>query len=160
MTGLMEVDTDDGTWMVPPYSGVWLPAGKRHQVWMNSVSSRSLYIEPLAAPRPARSCRCWSCRRCWPPPTCPRSMTRMAVTVPLPNSCCMSSNWRRRCRCLRLCRTIPNWPACAETFSASRIFTACPKSGRGNCTAANAPSIVCSVSRPACRSRYGASRPA
>lgn len=56
MTGLMEVNTDDGTWMVPPYSGVWLPAGKRHRVHMNGVSTRSLYIEPLAAPRPSRSC--------------------------------------------------------------------------------------------------------
>jgi len=50
MTGLMEVDTDDGTWMVPPYSGVWLPAGERHRVRMNGVSTRSLYIEPVAAP--------------------------------------------------------------------------------------------------------------
>lgn len=56
ITGLMEVDTDDGTWMVPPYSGVWLPAGKRHRVRMNGVSTRSLYIEPLAAPRPSCSC--------------------------------------------------------------------------------------------------------
>ncbi len=52
MTGLMEVDTDEGTWVVPPYSAVWLPAGKRHRVRMNGVSTRSLYIEPVAAPRP------------------------------------------------------------------------------------------------------------
>lgn len=56
MTGLMEVDTDDGTWVVPPYSGVWLPAGKRHRVRMNGVSTRSLYIEPHAAPRSSPSC--------------------------------------------------------------------------------------------------------
>ncbi|MGQ7241830.1 AraC family transcriptional regulator [Salinicola sp. V024] len=56
MTGLMEVNTDNGTWMVPPYSGVWLPAGKRHRVRMNGVSTRSLYIEPVAAPRPSPSC--------------------------------------------------------------------------------------------------------
>ena len=56
MTGLMEVDTDDGTWRVPPYSGVWLPAGKRHRVRMNGVSTRSLYIEPVAAPRPSPGC--------------------------------------------------------------------------------------------------------
>ncbi len=56
MTGVMEVNTDDGTWMVPPYSGVWLPAGKRHQVRMNGVSTRSLYIEPHVAPRASCSC--------------------------------------------------------------------------------------------------------
>lgn len=56
MTGVMEVDTDDGTWMVPPFSGVWLPAGKRHQVRMNGVSTRSLYIESHAAPRPSSNC--------------------------------------------------------------------------------------------------------
>lgn len=56
MTGVMEVNTDDGTWMVPPYSGVWLPAGKRHQVRMNEVSTRSLYIEPHVAPRASCSC--------------------------------------------------------------------------------------------------------
>lgn len=56
MTGLMEVETDDGTWIVPPYSGVWIPAGKRHRVLMQSVSTRSLYIEPDAAPRPASCC--------------------------------------------------------------------------------------------------------
>ncbi|ARE85534.1 helix-turn-helix transcriptional regulator [Seohaeicola sp. SP36] len=56
MTGLMEVETGDGTWMVPPYSGVWLPAGKCHRVRMNGVSTRSLYIEPEAAPRTFRTC--------------------------------------------------------------------------------------------------------
>ncbi|MFU3350160.1 AraC family transcriptional regulator [Pseudomonas aeruginosa] len=56
MTGLMEVETDDGTWVIPPYSGVWIPAGKRHRVRMRGVSTRSLYIEPDAAPRPATHC--------------------------------------------------------------------------------------------------------
>ncbi|MGO3712119.1 AraC family transcriptional regulator [Alcaligenes aquatilis] len=56
MTGLMEVETDDGAWVIPPYSGVWIPAGKRHRVRMQSASTRSLYIEPEAAPR--RSIHC------------------------------------------------------------------------------------------------------
>lgn len=56
MTGLMEVDTDDGAWVVPPYSGVWIPPDKPHRVRMNGVSTRSLYIEPDAAPRLARHC--------------------------------------------------------------------------------------------------------
>ncbi|ARP88503.1 AraC family transcriptional regulator [Bordetella genomosp. 9] len=56
MTGLMEVDTDDGAWVVPPYAGVWIPAGKRHRVRMRGVSTRSLYIEPAAAPRSTSRC--------------------------------------------------------------------------------------------------------
>lgn len=56
MTGLMEVNTDDGAWVVPPYSGVWIPAGKPHRVRMLGVSTRSLYVEPAAAPRSARRC--------------------------------------------------------------------------------------------------------
>ena len=56
MTGLMEVDTEDGAWVVPPYSGVWIPADHPHRVRMNAVSTSSLYIEPAAAPRPARRC--------------------------------------------------------------------------------------------------------
>ena len=56
MTGLMEVETDDGAWVIPPYSGVWIPAGQRHQVRMQGVSTRSLYITPEAAPRPGTQC--------------------------------------------------------------------------------------------------------
>ena len=25
MSGVMEVETDDGAWAIPPYSGVWIP---------------------------------------------------------------------------------------------------------------------------------------
>ena len=56
MTGLMEVETDDGAWVIPPYSGVWIPAGQRHQVRMQGVSTRSLYITPEATPRPGTQC--------------------------------------------------------------------------------------------------------
>lgn len=57
MSGLMEVKTDDGAWTIPPYSGVWIPAGKPHSVRMHAgVSTRSLYIEPAAAPRQGMRC--------------------------------------------------------------------------------------------------------
>ncbi|MEF9963958.1 MAG: helix-turn-helix transcriptional regulator [Comamonas sp.] len=56
MSGLMEVETDDGAWVIPPYSGVWIPAGKPHRVRMQGVSTRSLYIEPAAAPREGSHC--------------------------------------------------------------------------------------------------------
>ncbi|ULR87862.1 AraC family transcriptional regulator [Comamonas sp. B21-038] len=56
MSGLMEVETDDGAWVIPPFSGVWIPAGKRHRVRMQGVSTRSLYIEPAAALREGEHC--------------------------------------------------------------------------------------------------------
>ena len=55
-TGLMEVGTDDGAWVVPPHSGVWIPAGKPHRVKMVGVSTCSLYIEPATAPRGGPQC--------------------------------------------------------------------------------------------------------
>lgn len=51
MNGMMKVETDDGQWLVPPYSGVWIPATRPHRVLMPGVSTHSLYIEPDAAPR-------------------------------------------------------------------------------------------------------------
>ncbi|MDH5859127.1 AraC family transcriptional regulator [Lampropedia aestuarii] len=56
MRGVMEVDTEDGSWAIPPYSGVWIPAGKPHRVRMHGVSTRSLYIEPASAPRSSAQC--------------------------------------------------------------------------------------------------------
>ncbi|MCO7514278.1 helix-turn-helix transcriptional regulator [Pseudomonas guariconensis] len=56
MSGLMEVQTGDGSWVIPPHNGVWIPPGKPHQVRMQGVSTRSLYIEPQAAPRAGTSC--------------------------------------------------------------------------------------------------------
>lgn len=50
-TGLMEVETTQGCWVVPPQCGVWIPATIPHRVRMDGVSTRSLYIEPAAAPR-------------------------------------------------------------------------------------------------------------
>lgn len=55
-TGLMEVGTDHGAWVVPPHCGVWIPAGQPHRVRMVGVSTRSLYIEPQAAPRKGTRC--------------------------------------------------------------------------------------------------------
>ncbi|MFD7064734.1 AraC family transcriptional regulator [Streptomyces sp. NPDC059906] len=49
-TGVMVVDTGEGTWTVPPERAVLIPAGTRHRVRMLGVSTRSLYIEPAAVP--------------------------------------------------------------------------------------------------------------
>ena len=57
MSGLMEVQTQDGSWVIPPGSGVWIPAGKPHQVLMRGVSTRSLYIEPAQPVRDTSQCQ-------------------------------------------------------------------------------------------------------
>ncbi|MFJ2567215.1 MULTISPECIES: AraC family transcriptional regulator [unclassified Streptomyces] len=49
-TGVMVVDTAEGTWTVPPERAVLIPAATRHRVHMLGVSTRSLYIEPNAVP--------------------------------------------------------------------------------------------------------------
>jgi len=48
-TGVMQVTTRDGNWVVPPQRAVWIPAGVTHQVRMLDVSTRSAYLEPGAA---------------------------------------------------------------------------------------------------------------
>lgn len=54
-TGIMRVDSSDATWTVPTQRAVLIPSNADHQVLMDGVSTRSLYIEPSAAPRfPAR----------------------------------------------------------------------------------------------------------
>jgi len=47
-TGVMQVSTADGNWVVPPQRAVWIPPGVDHEVLMLGVSTRSLYIEPAA----------------------------------------------------------------------------------------------------------------
>lgn len=49
-TGVMVVDTADGTWTVPPERAVLIPPTTRHRVRMLGVSTRSLYVEPSAVP--------------------------------------------------------------------------------------------------------------
>lgn len=47
-TGVMQVSTHDGNWVVPPQRAVWIPPGVAHEVLMLGVSTRSVYIEPDA----------------------------------------------------------------------------------------------------------------
>ncbi|MEW2292973.1 helix-turn-helix transcriptional regulator [Streptomyces sp. NPDC006743] len=56
-TGVMEVETADGSWTVPTARAVLVPPRVRHQVTMTGVSTRSLYIEPGAAPWFPDRCR-------------------------------------------------------------------------------------------------------
>lgn len=43
--GVMSIRTDEGTWVVPPHRGIWIPAGTRHDIEMSSrVSVRTLFL--------------------------------------------------------------------------------------------------------------------
>lgn len=55
-TGVMQVATRDGNWVVPPQRAVWIPAGVRHEVRMLGVSTRSVYVEPGAARDGRQAC--------------------------------------------------------------------------------------------------------
>jgi AraC-like DNA-binding protein/mannose-6-phosphate isomerase-like protein (cupin superfamily) len=49
-TGVMHVETADGSWTIPTARAVLIPPMTRHQVMMTGVSTRSLYIEPASVP--------------------------------------------------------------------------------------------------------------
>jgi AraC-like DNA-binding protein len=45
--GVMTVTTPDGTWIVPPNRGVWVPEGVEHSIRMSgAVAMRTLYLPP------------------------------------------------------------------------------------------------------------------
>lgn len=51
IAGVMQVTTDDGTWVVPTNRAVWVPAGEMHVTRHRTpVSMRTLYIARDAAP--------------------------------------------------------------------------------------------------------------
>ncbi|OLF52645.1 AraC family transcriptional regulator [Pseudomonas chlororaphis] len=56
-TGVMQVSTRQGRWVVPPQHAVWIPPLVAHEVLMLGVSTRSLYIEPAAMPALGDECQ-------------------------------------------------------------------------------------------------------
>lgn len=76
-SGVMQVETDCGTWTVPQDRAVLIPPRTRHRVTMLDVSTRSLYIEPGAAPWFPRACRVVDVRPLL------RELLLAAVDVPL-----------------------------------------------------------------------------
>jgi AraC-like DNA-binding protein len=56
--GVMSVDTQDGTWVVPSHRAVWIPARVEHSIAMSGrVSMRTLYFVPdLVDDLPQRCC--------------------------------------------------------------------------------------------------------
>lgn len=56
-TGVMQVDTECGSWTVPTERAVLIPPRTDHRVLMRNVSTRSLYVEPAAVPWFPDRCR-------------------------------------------------------------------------------------------------------
>lgn len=56
--GVMSVQTNEGSWVVPSHRGVWIPADTGHSVAMSGwVSMRTLYLMPeLVGALPRRCC--------------------------------------------------------------------------------------------------------
>src|SRR5271155_5826749 len=55
--GVMTVRTSDGTWVVPTYRAVWIPATVPHTITMSgTVAMRTLYLKPLLARALPRDC--------------------------------------------------------------------------------------------------------
>jgi len=57
-TGTMLVETQHGSWMVPPHQAMWIPATVRHSITMLSdVATRSVYLDAGAARGMAGHCQ-------------------------------------------------------------------------------------------------------
>ena len=55
--GVMTVRTSDGTWVVPTYRAVWIPAKVPHTITMSgTVAMRTLYLKPRLARTLPRDC--------------------------------------------------------------------------------------------------------
>ena len=58
LSGVVKVETQHGSWIVPPSRGVWLPAGTRHALHIvGSVAARTLFVDPLARADLPASCQ-------------------------------------------------------------------------------------------------------
>lgn len=46
LSGVAEVDTDSGRYLLPPQQAIWIPAGVRHNTTLRGVSSVSVFYDP------------------------------------------------------------------------------------------------------------------
>jgi AraC-like DNA-binding protein len=59
VTGVLTVTTSEGSWVVPPYRALWIPAGVTHAVQMGGLTStRSAYVLPDVAHKAGLPSRC------------------------------------------------------------------------------------------------------
>ncbi len=49
LSGVIRVETAQGTWVVPPARGVWIPAHVSHALHIDGdVQARGVFVQPLA----------------------------------------------------------------------------------------------------------------
>jgi AraC-like DNA-binding protein len=59
INGVLTVTTSEGSWVVPPYRALWIPASVAHAVHMGGVTStRSAYVLPEAAAKAGLPLHC------------------------------------------------------------------------------------------------------
>ena len=57
-SGVIVLGTPEGTWVMPPQRGMWIPPATAHSVRMvGAVSMQSLYVEPDAVPSMPTHCQ-------------------------------------------------------------------------------------------------------
>jgi quercetin dioxygenase-like cupin family protein len=57
ISGLMEVSSDQSTWLIPPHFALWIPARTHHWIHMpGPVSMRTLYLRANLTARPEPVC--------------------------------------------------------------------------------------------------------
>jgi len=55
--GVMTVNTEEGTWVVPPMRAVWIPSGVPHSIQISGTASmRTIYIRSGMIRKPGRRC--------------------------------------------------------------------------------------------------------
>ena len=162
-TGLIEVSTTDGEWVIPPSCGVWIPEQVAHETRMLNVSTRSLYIEPAARPRHAVSCEVVSVSPLL------RQLLLEAVDSPaeydiqgrdgvLMQLILCELARMPRCRFSRRSRVMRSSVVCAVSLCVNRLSPHNRGNGRNSCTKASALSAVFSAPRPGCHFQNGGSR--
>ncbi|BBN56718.1 hypothetical protein TRE132_48430 [Pseudomonas chlororaphis subsp. aurantiaca] len=153
-TGVMQVSTTNGRWVVPPQRAVWIPPRVAHEVLMLGVSTRSLYIEPEAMPALGDECQVISVSPLM------RQLLMEAVDLPLVydedgrDGVLISLLLHELSRTTRLPLHIPcpkrrACSPCARPSCSSPMPTSPPSNGRSSCISVCAPSTGCSASRPA-----------
>ncbi|NYT38627.1 AraC family transcriptional regulator [Allopusillimonas soli] len=55
--GILQLETQVGSWIVPPGFALWIPAGVMHQLRTSRVTTRSLYFRPVAMPQNTPECQ-------------------------------------------------------------------------------------------------------
>lgn len=84
LSGVVRVDTAQGSWIVPPGRGVWLPAYTRHALQITGpVAARTLFVDPLARADLPASCQVV--------PVSPLLRELIVSALPLPEVCAPGS---------------------------------------------------------------------